>query len=149
MLSQNHSWNGLTRPARINDNLPPAVAGSPEQRCRVDSQPGTLVALRTQSGHERGVPGAARWVCGGIGRQRGVIRDLGNQVARQWGGGREEALAGFGESSGAPGGCAPPTPGIAVVLAPRSQDPLVPGGGSDRRSRGASGSVCKKFQTCA
>lgn len=107
MLSQNHSWNGLTRPARINDNLPPAVAGSPEQRCRVDSQPGTLVALRTQSGHERGVPGAARWVCGGIGRQRGVIWDPGNQVARQWGGGREEALAGFGESSGAPGGCAP------------------------------------------
>lgn len=66
-LSQNHSWNGLTRPARINDNLPPAAAGSPEQRCRVDCQPGTLAALRTRPGHERGVPGAARWVCGGLG----------------------------------------------------------------------------------
>lgn len=53
MLSQNHSWNGLTRPARINDNLPPAAAGSPELRCRVDSQPGTLAALRTRPGHER------------------------------------------------------------------------------------------------
>lgn len=53
VLSQNHSWNGLTRPARINDNLPPAAAGSPELRCRVDSQPGTLAALRTRPGHER------------------------------------------------------------------------------------------------
>lgn len=67
MLSQNHSWNGLTRPARINDNLPPAAAGSPEQRCRVDPQPGTLAALRTRLGYERGAPGAARWVCGGQG----------------------------------------------------------------------------------
>lgn len=90
VLSQNHSWDGLTRPARINDNLPPAVAGSPEQRCRVDSQRGTLAALRTQSGHERSVPGAARWVCGDVCRERGVIRPPGNQVARQcgrgWGG---------------------------------------------------------------
>ena len=53
VLSQNHSWNGLTRPARINDNLPPAAAGSPELRCRVDSQPGTLAALRTRPGNER------------------------------------------------------------------------------------------------
>lgn len=144
MLSQNHSWNGLTRPARINDNLPPAVAGSPEQRCRVDSQPGTLVALRTQPGHERGVPGAARWVCGGIGRQRGVIGDPGNQVAHQWGGGREEALADFGESSGAPGGCAPHSRHCGHS---RSAQPGPSGPGW--RSRGMSGSVCKKFQTCA
>lgn len=89
MLSQNHSWNGLTRPARINDNLPPAAAGSPEQRCRVDSQPGTLAALRTRRGHERGVPGAARWVCGGLagaGSDRGSGERGGRAVERGWGG---------------------------------------------------------------
>lgn len=28
VLAPNHSWNGLTRPARINDNLSPTAAGS-------------------------------------------------------------------------------------------------------------------------
>lgn len=28
MLAPNHSWNGLTRPAQINDNLSLAAAGS-------------------------------------------------------------------------------------------------------------------------
>lgn len=90
MLAQNHSWNGLTRPARINDNLPPAAAGSPEQRGRVDSQPGTLAALRTLPGHQRGVPRAARWVCVGLRLPRGWDRGSGElsgrAVGRGWGG---------------------------------------------------------------
>lgn len=99
MLSQNHSWNGLTRPARINDNLPPAAAGSPEQRCRVDPQPGTLAALRTRPGQERGAPRAARWVCGDPARAAG-------NGGPAWGGGAAEG--GRGELLAVPQG--PPWP---------------------------------------
>lgn len=103
MLSQNHSWNGLTRPARINDNLPPAAAGSPEQRCRVDSQPGTLAALRTGPGHERCAPGVARWVFGGLGRERGVIGAPGTRrPGRGEGVGRKPLRASGRAGAGAP-----------------------------------------------
>lgn len=45
-------------------------------------------------------------------------------------------------------GCVP-TPGTAGFRASRSGDPLARGGGSDWRSPGVSGGVCKKFQTRA
>lgn len=145
MLSQNHSWNGLTRPARINDNLPPAAAGSPEQRCRVDSQPGTLAALRTRPGHERGAPGAARWVFRGLGRERGAIRAPGTwRPGREEGVGREPLRA----SGRARAGAQRLRPHLRRCGQPHhpSGDPLARGGGNHKRSPGG---VCTKFQTRA
>ena len=98
VLSQNHSWNGLTRPARINDNLPPAAAGSLEQRCRVYSQPGTLAALRTRPGHERRPRGGQV----GLRRPRPERAGMGSglRAGGRGGGGGEEAPR-------APGRCIP------------------------------------------
>lgn len=128
MLSQNHSWNGLTRPARINDNLPPAAAGSPELRCRVDSQPGTLAALRTRPRHERRPRGGQV----GLRRPRPERAGMGSglRAGGRGGGGGEEA----------PSGCIP-SPGTAGTPGP--------GGGSDWPSPGVSGGVREEFQSRA
>lgn len=100
VLSQNHSWNGLTRPAQINDNLSPAAAGSPEQRCRVEPQPG----FWRRSGHRPGTSAASPGRPGGsapASAASGVRSGLGGtgRPGRGAGGG-EEALAGVGESCG-------------------------------------------------
>lgn len=58
---------GLTRPARINDNLPPAAAGSQSCAAAWIPSPGPW---RRSVGHDpgtSGVPGEARRVCGGLG----------------------------------------------------------------------------------
>lgn len=86
-----------------------------------------------RSGHSRGTnaaspgqPGGSAATSAGSGVSSGL---QGTRWPGSGAGGGEEALAGFGESSGgAPGGCAP-TPGVAVILAPRSQDPPTPRGG--------------------
>lgn len=82
----------------------------------MDAQPRTLAALRTQPGHEQDVPSVARWVCGGLGQGREVIRAPSGHL----GGGEEE-----GRSPGKVGGrlarVAPPAQSgsCCLCLAPR------------------------------
>lgn len=78
MLAPNHSWNGLTRPAQINDNLSQAAAGS-----------------RSSAALPRGLPAS----------DPGGAQDTApgkSATSPGWPGGSAEALAGNGDVIRAP-----------------------------------------------
>lgn len=104
VLSQNHSWDGLTRPARINDSLR-RLQQAPQPRC-AEPSPGPRRALDSA----RALAPRPRGSQVGLGRLRwgaGCDGVPGNQAAEAWNGGGEEALCESRRDRGAPSGCAP------------------------------------------
>lgn len=119
VLAQNHSLDGLTRPARINDSLC-RLQQAPRQRC-ADPSPGPRRALDLAPALAPR-PLAARWVSGGFGAERNVMGHQGTKRGRGGRGGgmgvREEALRESRRACGRPA-AAPPPPELRTLSSPQ------------------------------